>query len=234
MNPKSKQSPRISQNKNQGFTLVEVLVAMAVFSIILLTIFSAFRAFSTSVDQVRNQHRATDASHPGLHAMLSDFDQLFLVPYPRYNRPRNQEEADPFRLEGTKTQINGQTFSRLSFACVNPAPIGAIPKNGVARITYYVHRHGERLDLHRADRGWPFDSPISPCTDPVLVKGVASFSVTYFAEDNTEADTWNSDDKSSYYAFPRRMNITLDLENDTGNRTLRTAVVLPVHRKAVK
>ena len=234
MTPKNRQSRGDTRNNDQGFTLVEVLVAMAVFSIILLTIFSAFRTFSTSVDQMNNQRRTTDASHPGLHAMLSDLDQLFLVPYPRYKRPQDQDDADPFRLEGSETPIDGRPFSQLSFTCVNPAPIGAVPANGVSRITYYVRRHGKRLDLHRADRGWPFDGLLSPCTDPVLIRGISSFSLTYAGGDRPEMATWNSDDTSFDYAFPTRIDIAVGLEGDSGKRMLRTAVVLPVRREAAK
>jgi prepilin-type N-terminal cleavage/methylation domain-containing protein len=223
---------KINHTRVQGFTLVEILVAMAVFSITLTTIFSAFRTFSTSVDRTRGQIQTTGAGLPGLQAMRSDLDQLFVVPYPRYQRPQDQEDADAYRLKGTQTRIDGRLFSRLSFACVNPAPIGSAP--GVARITYYVHQHQGRLDLHRADRTWPFDRPVSPCSDPVLIRGIKGFSLAYTAGDQTQSPVWNSDRSSFDYAFPRRIDISVTLGEETGNKSLGTTAVVPVYREAVK
>lgn len=218
----------------QGFTLIEILVAMILFSITLLTIFSSFRIFSTSANQVSQHITTEDSTYPGLHVMLSDLEQIFILPYPRYKRPELNPDPDPYRLEGTQSNMEGQPISKVSFTCLNRAPIGVFPTHGVARITYYAHRHEDRLDLHRADRAWPFDLSLSPCSDPVLIKGISNFTLTYTTKDGKETKTWDSDSKASDFSFPDQITIKISLAVDNEATILQSAVLLPVTRAPVR
>lgn len=220
-----------------GFTLIEMLVAMALLSLVLMTLFSAFSALSASSRRLAGHITREESTHTGLNAMIADLEQVFIPDAPRYRHRGLTFEADPYRFEGKQISLGGRSFSTLSFTSVNRAPIGAAPFRGIARITYYVHRSNGRLDLHRADRAWPFDDPPDPCADPILIPGISGFSLTYAAKDPTELDrtdkdqtelrTWDPDPASSLPALPEQVAIEIAYEENGRTKTLETAVVLP-------
>ncbi len=83
-----------------GFTLMEILVAMTIFSVTLLTLFSTFRTISTSSEQVQKEIQRQERIQQCLNVITADLDQIFLPRPPRYHRPEPQPAPGPLPLCG--------------------------------------------------------------------------------------------------------------------------------------
>lgn len=219
-------------NRNRGFTLVEILIAMVIFAITMLTLFSAFSAFVSSSDFVTSEISRSKRFRFGLGVMNDDLKQVFLVQYPRYVRPEFDSDPDPYRFVGSLSDVDADRFSELTFTSTRHISFGPFGRSGVARITYYVHSHDGRTDLHRSDRLPPFGDEKNPCTDPVLFRDIIGFKLSYAGDDGEETDTWDSESEGRDYRFPVRVTIQVSARSGDSEFTQETAILLPVNREA--
>lgn len=217
-----------------GFTLVEILVAMVIFSITLMTLFSSFNAFLSSGEMIKADVTHSQRFQLGLKTIVSDLDHIFILQFPRYHKPDFSLEPDMYRFEGTRSDTGGGRFSRLDFSSLNHLGLGADPGKGVARIVYYVHPHEDRFDLHRSDRLLPYPDEMNPCSDPVLFKDIEGFSLTYTDINGDEHDTWDSESGDVDFIFPTRIRIQIVLKGKSGAQIIETAVALPLNREVVE
>lgn len=215
--------------RNKGFTLVEMLVALAIFSGLMLTLFSAFNAFVKSGEMIKERGVSARESAPDI--MISDLEQIYLLQPPRFRHPEQLEDDEKavqarFELRGAEEQAGGETVSALSFASqtrVQPRGAGYSPWDsgdepasapqpapGITRITYYVHETEAGLDLLRADHpAWLPEQGPDPCTDPILFRDITSFAITYFDRDGERHETWDSGDEEYKFRLPDRLLITI-------------------------
>jgi type II secretion system protein J len=213
-----------------GFTLLEVLVAVAVSATLLMTLLTAFNTFLISAQEVEQDIDLIERLQPGLRVMTADLEQVFVLQPPRYHPPEFNDDPDPYRFQADETAVDGRVFSRLGFASVNHLISGEHPVYGVSRIDYYVYRHGERYDLHRSDRVYPVDRDIDPCRDPVLFKDIQTFSLTFSGENGEDYREWNSDSKDYDSSVPFRVTIRVETGTDDPEEMVIGSVILPVSR----
>ncbi len=214
-----------------GFTLMEILVAMTIFSVTLLTLFSTFRTISTSSEQVQKEIQRQERIQQCLNVITADLDQIFLPRPPRYHRPEPNQPPDPYRFVGTENGIDGTFFSRLQFSSLNHLDLGPGHIHGAGQIHYYVHRHGTRFDLHRFDSSFLSNAAPDPCIDPVLFKDIHTFSLTFTDIEGTDHSVWDSESDRFDHTFPARVKITLAPAEEKNKESIRAAVTIPVARQ---
>ena len=217
--------------EKQGFTLMEILVAMTIFSITLLTLFSTFRTVSTSSEQVKNEIGRHERIQQCLSVISADLEQILLPRPPRYHPPDLDQPPDPYRFQGTETGINGTFFSRLQFSSLNHLDLGTGYIHGTGQIHYYVHRHETRFDLHRFDGTFLSDAEPDPCIDPVLIKDIHAFSLTFTDMEGTDHSSWDSESDRFNHTFPSRITISITPAEKESHETIQTTVLLPVSRQ---
>jgi len=218
----------------QGFTLIEILVAMVIFSITMITLFSAFNAFLSSGRLVKNEVIQNDRFRLGLKTIFSDLEQIFVLQPPRYIKPELNSEPDPYAFVGTQSDVGGGKFSQLSFTNLNHASLGTNPGNGVAKIVYYVTRRKDRFDLLRSDRLAPYPEELDPCSDPVLFKDITGFKLSYTDIFGDEHESWDSESKAFNFIFPVKVQIQIELGQNSGNRSIVTSIALPTNREVLE
>jgi prepilin-type N-terminal cleavage/methylation domain-containing protein len=214
-----------------GFTLLEVLVAMTILSVTLLTLLSTFRTVSTSSERIKNEIRRQERIQQCLDVITADLEQIYLPRPPRYHPPDHNQPPDPYRFLGTEDGIDGVYFSHLQFSSLNHLDLGPGHLPGAGRIHYYVHRHENRFDLHRFDGTFLSDAAPDPCIDPVLIKDIDVFSVTFTDAEGTDQTAWDSESDRFDHTFPVRVTIALAPAENGTSETIRATVHIPVSRR---
>ncbi len=225
----------------QGFTLVEVLVALAIFSGLMLTLFSSFNAFTASSRMIEQYGEKSRELGPGLNTLISDLEQIFLLQPPQFLAP-DTADADAqkkFGFSAGQDHINGAPFSHLAFTSLSPVQFHHIPglPKGITRLAYYVYAHQDRLDLHRSDTPVFLlneTAPPSPCRDPVLFRDIRRFELTFFDHQGNEHDHWDSRDEAFEFGLPARMGIKITIGSKEDERDILTQVALPIERQVKK
>lgn len=218
-----------------GFTFLEVMVAVLIFSVVITTLFSAFQAFIHAGAAVKESIADTEKISAVFKRMHRDMEGVYVVQLPRYKKPAFDSEPDPFRLTGGEEIVGGQTVSYLLFSSSAHAKIGIDTRNGIAQIFYYTKENDDNtLDLFRGDALPPYPLEPDRCGDPVLCTGISGFELLYTDKDGEQHRNWDSDADEFAYAFPVRVDIKIVFGTKEQETVFETAVSLMSQRGIVE
>ncbi len=173
---------------DKGFTLLEVLVAFAILSIILSALYSTFALSHKAVEGVEDSIIKLQESRMAIDIMKREVDSLVF-------RGGNNNMA--FKLEDR--DIYGKQASRIVFTSLSPL----VP--GLSFISYSVEeRDGKLVVLKKMNSA---NTPDNMTKEVEIAEGVESFTVE--ARDNgngTWSKVWNARDIGK---IPEELRITL-------------------------
>jgi len=223
--------------KSTGFTLLEILIAMFIFSVVISTIFGTFNAIISKTDAIKNGMGDYEIARTCLNRIYGDLTAIYISTRPIYKKPGFDDPPDPYRFEGTEDFVGSKNFSQLRFSSTDHLPMGGSIENGIAEIVYYVEEVGypdssyilKRSDtIYTYDKDYEFEKKDS---DPVLCEGVEEFSLVYFDQEGNEFETWDSESDNYKFATPNTVAINLKINNGQETFTFYTNVLLPVFRE---
>lgn len=234
----------------QGFTLLEVLVAIFIFAIVMTTIYAAFNAALSRNEAIERGRGLYSMARTCLDRMTEDLSAIYVEMPPQYEPPDFDDDPDPYRFEGIEEIVGSENFSRLRFAADAHLPMGGEGAAGLAEIVYYVDRAedasagasgvesgGGGYVLRRSDTEFPYDTeelPGEELPDPILCKGVQEFTLTYYDASGDTGTTWDSEADIGDYATPRAVGIELKISDGKTSNQFHTTVRLPVYREAIE
>jgi len=214
-----------------GFTLVEILVTLAIFAIIATTIFGSFNMVFTSSEPIYEAIADYEMAKNCLNRMILDLQSIHVAMPPVYTRPDIDDPPDHYRIAGDKTYSGSDSFARLRFTSLSHISFGENSQGGIAQIVYYVQESDERLYvLRRSDSLYPYKPVEEIANDPILCERIKSLTFTYYDNEDSPFEIWDSDSEDFGYATPRSIGIALELGNDPDPRLFETMVTLPVRR----
>jgi general secretion pathway protein J len=205
------------KNDRCGFTLLEILLAIFIFSIVVTTIFGSFNAVFSSAGTLSQGTQLYEMGKTCMARMVEDLQEIYVTSSTSYKKPGFDDPPEPYRVFGDSSYTVNGSFSRMRFTSFAHLPFGENRETGIAEIIYYVAltREGDPV-LRRADGLFPYkrfkDNRLEERgSDPILCEGVKQFKITYLDDEGTEYEYWNSETDEFDYAPPRAVNITLEI-----------------------
>ena len=222
----------VTHLSKSGFTLIEILIAIFIFSIVVTTIFGSFNFVFGKIDVIEDGMDAYEMAKDSMDRMTVDLQSLFILQPPAYKIPGGDDIEDPFRFVGDITSVGGEDVGKLRFTALAHIPLDRQPRDGVAEITYYVTvgDKGSRM-LRRSDRLDFTEPPDELSGDPILCDNLKSLTFTYIDAEGTELDTWNSDSADVDYATPRAIRIKMEIGDEEHYQTFETTVLPFMYRE---
>jgi type II secretion system protein J len=210
------------RHPHQGFTLLEVLIAIAIFAICVSTVYAVYGAMLSVINTAEAKVARNDQVRVAFDRLSKDLAGVhqsglgFFI-----GREVDADAEDAF--------IEFGTTSHLSFAPDAPP----VPLAGVR---YYLRssNENENLTLYRADI--PLLTNPDIAEDEVrslaLCTGLQEIEVTYYNSEENEFSEWDSspeENDEDEERFPRRVAIELVFEGPTDDRAERftTSILLP-------
>ena len=219
---------------NRGFTLIEILIAVLIFGILMTTLFTSFQSFISSSTAVTDGLTQDERIRTLLGHLERDLGALYITRPPRYKKPASISDPDPFRFEGTQESVGGTLVSRLGFASLNHLSLGKKDIPGVARIAYHARSNDNNsIDLCRSDTLRPFDEPKEGSCDPVLIRNISGFELSYVDKEGDEHNAWDSESDTVKYTFPVSVKFKITLNTGDVPKIVETQISLPVSREAL-
>lgn len=221
----------------EGFTLVEILMALTIFAIAMTTLFTAFNTVISGVDPLKSGMEDFKSARIAMDRIKTDLMSVCLTLDPAYLPPEADPEAppDPFRFVSETGFLNGSRFSQLRFASFEHLAFSPRDVNRIGIIRYYVDvRNDGAFVLKRHDIGAVYaddDKTGTRSADPVLCDRILAFDVTFIDQNGDPKDTWNSDGSDFGFGTPLAAAIRLEVGDDQKSARFETAVLLPVFRK---
>lgn len=196
-----------------GWTLLELLLAVALLAIVAAVVFGSFRATVSAIDQ------ATISGAPARQArvVLSRLaDELASADW-AYERPET-------RFVGLSQELEGHESDRLQFSSRShvwyPTQLPALER---ALITYEAVPVENGLQLWRRESAAPY--LLEGGTESVMVaEGVAGVAFRFFVKGEW-VDDWNSAER---HALPELVEVVLTFgTDDTATEEFRTLIDIP-------
>jgi general secretion pathway protein J len=220
---------------DRGFTLLEILIAIFIFSIIVTTIFGSYNSVFTGAERINQGVASYETARTCLSRMIVDLGSIHLSLPPQYSPPDFNDPPDPYRIVGDTHNVQTVSFPKLRFTSTAHVSLGGKTQNNIAEIVYYVQATDEgNYLLRRADNLYPYEPFEENANDPVLCENLKSLTFNYYDREGAEYDMWNSDTEDFGYATPAAIGIKLELTGGTDSLWFKTMVTLPVHRKKQK
>jgi len=228
--------PCLKHSHKTGFTLLEIMISIFIFSIIITTVFASYRSVFFSADKIDAGLDLYGMTGSCLNRISLDLSGIAIAQVPEYAKPELDSTPDPYRVVGDRSDLSGADFPRLRLASRSHVPLDGSAHESIAEIIYYVSEDAESgYRLRRSDRLYPYKTPEEQANDPVLCEKLKSLVFTYYDIEGETHDTWDSESKDVAYATPKSINIRLEVgEEDAVSKIFETMVMLPVVREALE
>jgi len=201
-----------------GFTLLEVLLAVAVSSIVMLAVGGTFTAMLEARAEVEELSESTDAGPRILSMLERDLSHLYTYDVKKNavlvgrNRDIGSFEADRIDMLTTTDSIGYVVDSINRQHHVHLCEVG-----------YWLKQNPRYRDLMEL---WRREDPLQD--NDLLTDGrfqlvhdrIKSFKITYYRSLGFEAEELNEWDSSVDDALPRRIKIEFTVERKRGNRNV--------------
>jgi prepilin-type N-terminal cleavage/methylation domain-containing protein len=223
---------RIHRRQADGFTLLEILVAVLILGLVVTTVLSSFNMVFSNAETLESTASMFDMGRTCLTRITRDLENAFILERPLYRPPGPEGPPDPYRIEGSVDTRGGMPLAKLRFTSRAHVPLDRSRVNGIAEIVYYVHPGpGGGLRLKRADNLYPYPRFEERSVDPVLCENVKSLAFEYVDAEGTVFEAWDSESQRFGNATP--VMIAVRLEIGVGNDTygFQTTVALPIVRR---
>lgn len=232
----SDQKPVTSIHRREGgFTLVELLLAIVILSLVVTTVLASYNAVFSTTEVLKNSSNIYEMAKNCLKQMTVDLESIYIIRPPIYRPPEFDEEPSDFRVIGLSKDLSGTGFAKLRFTSRTHLPLENSQRRGIAEIVYYIQAQEDGSQvLKRSDILYPYPEFEEKGTDPTLCEHVKSLAFTFLDVDGSENDSWDSESDAFDYATPRAIGIELEIGDETRSHTFKTLVELPVYREITK
>lgn len=202
----------------RGFTLIEVLLAVAISSVVLLTVSTTFHVMLNARDVVEDLAESTEAGPRIMNLIERDLMGLWTF---------NVQENRVFR--GRNMDVGGKDADRIDFLCTTDA-VGTVLDNNnqprkptLCEVGYWLKpnpRFRDLMELWRREDPMVDDDLTTQGTFQLVDDRVKSFKVTYFRTLGKSAEELNEWDSSVEDALPKRIKISFSLEKRRSSRNV--------------
>lgn len=199
----------------KGFTLIEVLIAIFIFSMVIGIVFGSFQQISVSAKVIDKSSDAYEMAYLCIDRMAIDIESVYVRQKPLYTKPGIDSDPDPHRIEG-ETDLSGTVaLPVLRFTSQAHLPIDRDFRKGIAEIVYYLDgNEKEGFLLKRSDRISFEEEFQKKDSDPVLCKQIKTMKIRYYDSEGEEYDDWDSDSDEYGYATPSSIRILFEIDDD--------------------
>jgi general secretion pathway protein J len=220
---------------DRGFTLLEIVIAIFIFSVIVTTIFGSYNSVFTGAEVINEGVISYEMARTSLNRMTFDLESIHVSLPPQYSPPDFNDPPDPYRIAGSIDNVQTVSFPKLRFTSTAHVSFGGKTESQIAEIVYYVQAiDNKQYSLRRADNLYPYGEFEENANDPVLCENLKSLTFNYYDREGTEYEMWDSEAEDFGYATPAAIGITLELTSGTSSLWFKTMVTLPVYRKKQK
>jgi prepilin-type N-terminal cleavage/methylation domain-containing protein len=139
-----------------GFTLAEILIAIAIFALLVSAIMGSFSGVFSRTETIAVQRSNTAMARACLMRMTTDLANAYVVQPPFFTPPESTEPPSPFRFVASGTSDNTTPRILLQFASRAHVDFSAQKRQGIAVIRYYLETTNDEgpaptFRLRRAD-----------------------------------------------------------------------------------
>lgn len=221
------------RSRPPGFTLAEILIAIAIFALLVSAIMGSFSGVFAPTQAIAVQRTNNAMARACLLRMTTDLGNIYVDRPPLYTPPQTDQESSVYRFVGRRPSDASPRvllrFSSRAHVDFNPQP-----RRGIAVIRYYLEAVDEQPEptfrLRRSDVLADAGTLPEPRNDPILCENIKALQLEYRDDEGEIAEEWDSSSADHNFATPRAVRIRLELGGPAGSAVYTTIVTLPLWR----
>lgn len=208
----------------KGFTLLEVLVSVAIMAIIMAAIYGAYTSNLETIRIARQNGLVNQTARIILDRMSRDLESAFMTA----PAAPGSEEKPRTGLLGRDQEIDGRPADRLDFTSLSHVPVGKTGlRTDLCEIGYHLEEDSEEegLIIYRRDQAVP-DQDITAGGQPLELSGmIRGLNVTFQDQEGEDFDTWDTFEGVHKDVLPSLVTVTLTvMDQQGGEHIFRTSV----------
>jgi len=216
---------------DKGFTLLEVLLAFFIFSILFITIYTTYSGSFKTINMTENRMELYRKAAIVMERISEDLQggYISLLPPNSFGQPTAYT-----RFLGEDNDMNGMDADTLSFFSLTQPLFSDAVDTGSGQVISYsvIQGSGEdELILLRSEHP-EFKDETEARQGLILSDGLQAINFTYFDNDGNVHESWDSDSEEFNGRLPRMVSISLEFLNQ-GNPDapfkVMTSVALPIN-----
>ncbi len=220
-----------------GFTLLEILLAMFIFTIVLSTLYTAYTGTFRNVDETEYQADIYRMARIALERITEDLESAYIPPWAVSPEPGG-ENLQPPPFVGEDVQISDRNADTLLFFSRAHLVFDEEELDTTtARISYDVRESEEGEEvfaLYRSDTPSLEEAPEKGAGGLILCDGLHAVNFTYYDDEGRGYDRWDSANEEFKDKLPVMVSIVLefvDKRNPEAPLKFVSAVALPMARE---
>ena len=205
--------------KARGFTLLEILVAIAILALVVSSLYGAYSGTLDTTQMVEGMRDVDQVARLALMQMVDDFESLY------YQKAQGKDTESPYTFGGLG-ETEGEGGEIVAFATTSHLDFDmTFPSQRINRVSYIMEKQPDNEKLYRLVRKEIPFADLPGKGQEILVEiadGVESLSLTYFNADGQEFPQWDSKAEG---LLPRLVNIRLQMAGEK-SRLFITSVAI--------
>lgn len=221
----------------EGFTLLEILLAMFIFAIVLSTLYTAYTGTFRNVDETESQADIYRMARIALERIAEDLESAYTPPW-AVSPETGGENLQPAAFVGEDAQISDRSADTLLlFSRAHLVFDEEEVDTTIARISYDVRQSEEGEEvfvLYRSDTPGFEEGPEQGTGGLILCDGLHGVNFTYYDDQGRGYDRWDSKSEEFKGRLPVMVSIVLEFVNDRNPEAplkFVSGVVLPMARE---
>ena len=221
---------RSSIGSMDGFTLLEILVAILILAVVVMSAYGSFRALAGSKAAIGEVGEELTMLQDAISLIEEDLLGMRVKRSPAYRKPETGSDPDMWRVESTRESVGTGLFSRMRFVSGRHLPFSGDHRSGEARIRYWVaeDRVGH-LNLYRKDDAFPWEEEGDDRGGFLVCRNLRTFELSWIDDEGEARPEWDSEGETFEFATPVAVRIRLALDSGVG-LVVDTETELPVWR----
>jgi type II secretion system protein J len=207
----------------RGFTLLEILISIAILVTLMIGIYGVYKANIGAVHRVSQKGQVFQMARIALDRMTKDLESAFVA-------SDLSSEKTRLGMIGKDQEIEGNQADRLDFTTLSHLVLDERePRTDVCEVGYQLVKdpEGEGFILFRRD-DWNLDENLTEGgTSHELARRVTGLNITYQSIDGVEFDNWDTVEGKPGPDLPSLIFIQLTIMDQEGGEELFTLGVHP-------
>jgi general secretion pathway protein J len=213
-----------SSLRSSGFTLLELLLAIAIAAVIITVVNIAFFQSHANVEAIGTQREIYQTARIVMDRMIKDLTCAYL---PTDNRQMTAEEISLYRFVGVDDDTGETDRDTLSFTTTTDIGFSSV-SGTVCEVGYYLKEDEEEkgvFTLMRREDPTPHFGVTKAGQELEIAEGVTGMNIVYLDEASQEIDEW---DLLKKLTLPRQVKVTLTMASGKGTVSFSATASLPL------